>query len=221
MLSYLILLLFAVACSVAGERPSNAAAAAFYQSGRIDEALAVLRQLMDAQNEVPDPQTHFLLGAALNAKGDDTQAIRQYHTAMQLDPTLQYSSWYNIGVIHRHQKQYELALQAFTKAIAVRPECPLTLNNIGLMHHFQSQHEQAVPFFSRGLKFSLLQQSTTTKHNIVAAEIYFNMGVTLSRLQRIHQAETAYRGATEAAKFGSDLWVSATLNLAALCTFCD
>jgi chemotaxis protein methyltransferase CheR len=60
-------------------------AVALVHAGRLDEAAAVCRNLIDADGL--DANTHHLLGVCLEGRGDLDAAIAQYRLAAYLDPT--------------------------------------------------------------------------------------------------------------------------------------
>ncbi len=191
-------------------------ARALLQASHAGEALKLLQRgaaLYPAHSE-----THFMLGAAQQASGEVHAALRSYETSLALDPA-QFSAHYNTGLIHRHAGAPRQARTAFEQALALRPSCPLTLNNIGLTYHFEGDASAAVRWFQQALAAATV--NTTTVNNATVAEVQFNLGVGLSRLGQVLNAAQAYRAAVEAAGENSgsdDIWVSAAMNLAALCT---
>ena len=208
-------------------------ARALLQASHTGEALQLLQRgvaLYPAHSE-----THFMLGAAQQESGEVLAALRSYEKSLALDPA-QFSAHYNTGLIHRYASAPRQARAAFTQALALRPSCPLTLNNIGLTFHIEGNASAAVSWFQQALAAATGPTMPTGKdttstsarraagvNNAVVAEMQFNLGVGLSRLGQVLHAAQAYRAAVEAAGQSSgsgsdDIWVSAAMNLAALCT---
>ena len=60
-------------------------AEALISEGRVDEAIAVLRDFI-AASEVPSDRAYYLLGNAYRKKGDWQGAINNYLEAMDINP---------------------------------------------------------------------------------------------------------------------------------------
>jgi len=184
-------------------------ARAFFRQGRLQDAADLLSN--HVTKDPTDADAFFLLGAVYQAQKQPRKALESYSKSLQLSPH-QYSAHYNTGLIYRHQQQPQHARSAFMLALKARPECPRTMNNVGLTYYFEGNHRIAIDWF---LKASATNSSGD---NSTLGEVYFNLGVCYSRLGQILRAESAYRRAMDTALSCSDIWVSAAMNLAALCT---
>ena len=60
-------------------------AEALISEGRVDEAIAALREFI-AKSEVPSDRAYYLLGNAYRKKGDWQGAINNYLEAMEINP---------------------------------------------------------------------------------------------------------------------------------------
>ena len=191
-----------------------------FENGRIDHALPILRRSL--QLSPHNAEAHFLLGAAAQARSNISAALDWYAKALALNPTL-YGAHYNTGLIYRHAKRPKLARASFNAALALRPTCALSQNNIGLMHYFEANHTAAVRWFRRALATAANSHVGEPKRgNATVAEVHFNLGVCLARLGQVLNAADAYAAAMKAAELAhgeDDIWVSAAMNLATLCTF--
>ena len=97
---------------------------AYVMAGRHAEAIPLLEAARDAE-----PQNVMIwinLGAAylgnpvLATEEQQTQAIRAFETALDLDPAA-HSVHYNLGLIFADRKEHDLALAAFRRAIQLNP----------------------------------------------------------------------------------------------------
>lgn len=184
--------------------------------GKVDESLLTLQRILPKYPQ--NSELHFLNGAIRQSQGNTKEALSCYAKSLQLEPH-QYSVLYNVGLIHRHAKRPTAARQFFNKALLERPNCALTINNIGLTYHAEQENTEAVKWFSRALILAKSNNTTQGKQsNATQAEIHFNLGVCYSKLGQIYHAESAYHAAMETDTAGGDIWRSAALNLAALCT---
>jgi len=95
------------------------------------------------------------------------------------DKALISNAFNNIGVVHRDQGNYALALEYFEKslkvseALADKVAISLGLNNIGTIHGSQGNHSQALEYFQRALK---LGEAANDKNMI--ANALNNIGLT-------------------------------------------
>ena len=69
---------------------------ALLSEGRIDEAIASLREFI-ASSEVPSDRAYYLLGNAYRKKGDWQGAINNYLEAMEINPDSPAKNAYSIA----------------------------------------------------------------------------------------------------------------------------
>ncbi len=96
----------------------------------------------DKKQYAKEAVEHFNRGIELNQSGFLNQAATEYRAAIAADPRLE-EGWSNLGVIYAAQHSYSKALEAFQKALELRPNRPTTLNGIGTVLYAQKKYEEA------------------------------------------------------------------------------
>jgi tetratricopeptide (TPR) repeat protein len=97
-------------------------------AGRIDEAIAVYRDLLLQQPASAD--AHFLLGVALARKRDSRGAEEHIARAVALRPGSA-DFQHGLGLHYMHMKKLPEAIDCFRKAVTARPDFALAHNNLG------------------------------------------------------------------------------------------
>lgn len=85
----------------------------------VDDAIARARAFQDQIME--DASIEYLVGLAHKYKGDDKQAKRSYHTALERDPELT-EAWYDLGEIQLSEKDLDGAEASFSKVATLIPD---------------------------------------------------------------------------------------------------
>jgi tetratricopeptide (TPR) repeat protein len=115
----------AVECYAAARalRPElgQALANALVKSGRVEEGLALYKQLVTEQKD--NPWLHLRRGKALAEQGNVEEAIACYRQAIKLDPKYA-QAHYNLSNILKRQHRYKEAEAASREAIRLQPDSP-------------------------------------------------------------------------------------------------
>ena len=89
-----------------------------------------------------------------------------------------------MGNAHRDQQKLDLAIQAYDKAISIKPDFSEAFNNMGITLKKQGKLEEAIDAYCKAVSI---------KPNY--AEAYKNMGLTLQNKGKIEKAVDAYKRA--------------------------
>jgi predicted O-linked N-acetylglucosamine transferase (SPINDLY family) len=152
-----------------------------HQAGRLREAEAIYRQVLQVQPAHPDAL--HLLGVIAHQAGQHTTAVSYISQAIAHNPgAAEYHN--NIGEAYRAQGKLEEAIVAYRQALARRPNYPKVYGNLGNAYRAQGKLEEAIVAYRQALA---LQPDF--------AEAYNNLGATLATQGRLTDATAAYRQA--------------------------
>lgn len=101
------------------------------RAGQFDEAIARAERYL--QTNARDPQMRFLVGVALNQKGDVAAAQDTFSRLTQEFPELP-EPHNNLAVIHAAAGRYDEARIALEAAIRANPQYAVALENLGDVH---------------------------------------------------------------------------------------
>ncbi len=102
------------------------AAVAAHQAGKLDEAIASYRKLLDQYPNIAQVRSH--LGAALAAEGDYTGAIAEYKRALEIQPDAQVRL--NLGLAYYKEGDFPAAIGQF---VMVRDAAPGNIQAVLLL----------------------------------------------------------------------------------------
>ncbi len=123
-----------------------ARAAAEADAGRIDDAIASYRSVLDAEPTLAG--VHHNCGALLFARGDYEAAVRSFEEASKHRP-----AWtapvLAAGQIHFHAGRYAEAQAAFERALALDTNSIEALGNLGLTLQRRNRWNAALPYLQR------------------------------------------------------------------------
>ena len=161
-------------------------------AGRLDEAEALLKQLLAAKPK--EPTAIHLLGIIAHQRGQLTQAIEQVKRAIELAPqTALFEA--NLGEMYRLAGRADLALEHGKKAVALNPDYPEAMSNIGVAHYERKEYEEAAASHRRAIE---LRPSFAQAHS--------NLGNALHALRDFEGAVACYRRAVEINPRFADAW---------------
>ncbi|GAB3532720.1 hypothetical protein GCM10027443_16940 [Pontibacter brevis] len=101
-------------------------------------------------------EAHVNKGNALDVEGKQEKAIKEYYKAIKLAPN-HYLAYYNLGLTHYNQKQYNEAEQMLTKALQLRPNHSSSHLLLSYTKQAQKQRVQSIlPLYN----FLLLEPNT-------------------------------------------------------------
>lgn len=130
--------------------------AIFWQRGDLEEGEKLIRHATKIWGKSPD---YFAdLGGVLKQKGLLPEAVREYKTALKLDPGHKNA---RVGIMKCYSHQgYKLASEYhwdeaeanYLALLALNPGDPAVLNNLAEMYQHSGNREKALEFYSRALE---------------------------------------------------------------------
>lgn len=151
----------------------------------------------------PDAELYFLHGLAAARAGDLTTARESYMNTIRERNGVAPEAWFNLGRLEREAGRLEAARQAYTSAIAVRPEYSAAWNNLGLVYFDLHRFDEAETAFRQALDlrpdysapWSNLGRMYSTQNNDAEAVTAYEQALALNpddRVDRLRLA-AAYR----------------------------
>jgi tetratricopeptide (TPR) repeat protein len=162
--------------------------------GRLMEAEAVCRRVLEAQPDVPEAE--HLLGVIAHQNGKLSEAIEHVTRATKLAPK-QALYHANLGEMQRLAGRPKLAVEAARRALAIEPQLAAALSNLGVALYEMKDYEDAADAQRKAIE---------AKPDF--AEAYSNLGNALHALKRFEDAIPAYRRATELRPNYADAWAN-------------
>jgi tetratricopeptide (TPR) repeat protein len=97
--------------------------------------------------------TYFLCGLAQEKLGDDREAIRNYTTAIRINPNME-TACNNRGGAHYRLGEYVTAIKDFTRAIEINPSYALAYYNRGNAYYGKGDLDGAIEDFTRAIQMN-------------------------------------------------------------------
>jgi predicted O-linked N-acetylglucosamine transferase (SPINDLY family) len=157
-------------------------AVAHHQAGRLDEAEALYRQILEAEAHHAD--TLHLLGLSLHQRGHSTAGIPYIAKAISLDgkKALYHA---NLAAVYTACREGVKAEASARQAIALKPTAE-AWQNLGIALHLQQKLEQAIESYRQALHLKPAY-----------AEAHFNLGNAWRDARQLSNAVSAYRAALQ------------------------
>lgn len=131
------------------DRSNLEALVALYASGRLNEAEARAKELIDEAPETPI--LHNILGAILAGRGDSDAAARAYRNAIEIDP--EYAEAHNnLGNLLKDTDDTEGAIACFRRAIEINPDFAEAHSNLAGALMEAGSMEEAAEGFQRAVE---------------------------------------------------------------------
>ncbi|MDR3464788.1 MAG: tetratricopeptide repeat protein [Xanthobacteraceae bacterium] len=160
--------------------------------GRLLEAEALCRQVLEAQPNLPEAA--HLLGVIAHQSGRLPEAIEQVRRAVKLAPRVALFHA-NLGEMLRIAGRPRLAVEEGRRALEIDPAMPVALSNLGVALYELKQYEEA---------------ADTQRRAVAAApnfaEGHSNLGNALYALKRFDEAIASYRRAIALQPNYADAW---------------
>jgi predicted O-linked N-acetylglucosamine transferase (SPINDLY family) len=191
------------------------AAITHHQAGRLLEAEALYRQILEVQPGHPDALNN--LGNVLQEQGKFEEALAQYRQAVALRPDSAETHNNMAGALYA-QGKLEEAATCYQQALAIRADYVAACLWLGKVRQEQGRHAEATGCYQRALAlgaanadvfnhlgvvleaqgrreeaFAAYQQALTLKPDF--AEVYNNLGNVLRAEGRLEEAGQCYRQA--------------------------
>lgn len=155
-------------------------AIAYHQSGRLQEAESLYRQILES-----NPQHHdalHLLGLIVHQAGDFNTAIGLIRQAISIFPSAQMYS--NLGVIFQSMGKFSEAEDCYRQSIALNSQDANTHFNFALALKQQRKLVEAIDYYQRAVAL-----------NPNHAQAYYNMGNAYKALGEPQAAIESYQNA--------------------------
>jgi tetratricopeptide (TPR) repeat protein len=162
--------------------------------GRLTEAEAVCRQILQAQPNLPEAE--HLLGVIAHQNGKLGDAIEHVQRATKLAPQVALFHA-NLGEMYRLAGRPKLAVEEARRALAIDPKLPAALSNLGVALYELKDYEEAAR-----------TQRKAIAANPNFAEAHSNLGNALHALKRFDEAVAAYRHAIALNPNYADAWAN-------------
>jgi tetratricopeptide (TPR) repeat protein len=145
------------------------------------------RAKLDAERAKADAvKGAFDLGVAALAAKNFEEAVKQFQTAADADPTRDIV-FANLGDAFSGARKYEEAANAYKKAIELKPTTAAYYNNLGIIYGNAGKMDEA----------SAALQKVAELDPAGAGQAYYNLGAMLTNRGRTKDAATAFQKAIE------------------------
>ena len=170
-----------------------------HESGELSKAENIYRQILETAPDNADVLN--LMGMIAQAKGIHDQACNWFYRAIKHAPSSAHF-YFNLGLsLFNDNKPYE-AIDAYQKAITLKPEIKETYNYLGEVYRYLKDIENAEKYYKKALKIdseylearinlAALQKDTETLENIVSQNSDNAMAVYY--LSRLYENKKAYQ----------------------------
>jgi tetratricopeptide (TPR) repeat protein len=162
--------------------------------GRLLEAEAVCRQILQTQPNVPEAE--HLLGLVAHQSGKLAEAIEHLQRATRLAPHVALFHA-NLGEMLRLAGRPRLAADAARRALDIEPKMPAALSNLGVARYELKDYEGAARAQRRAI-------AVVPNY----AEAHSNLGNALHALRQFDEAIACYRRAIELKPDYADAWAN-------------
>ncbi len=162
--------------------------------GKLMEAAAICRQILQAQPNVPEAE--HLLGVIAHQNGQLGDAIEHVKRAAKLAPKVALFHA-NLGEMLRLAGRPKLAAEAARAALQIDPKMPAALSNLGVALYELKDYEGAA---------AAQRKAVEAKPDF--AEAHSNLGNALHALRRFDEAIPAYRRAIAINPNYADGWAN-------------
>ena len=156
-----------------------ARAAELHQAGRLEEAMAVYREIL--ASDPAHPQANNNLGNALCDLGRTTEAVDYYRRALAAKPDFA-GVHNNLGAALWEGGALEEAVASFRRALALKPDFAGARINLGNVLFDRGEMDEAIVCYR-----AAIAQSPDD------VEAYGNLGIALWDRGRLDEAEALYR----------------------------
>jgi len=162
--------------------------------GRLMEAEAVCRQILQAQPNMPEAE--HLLGVIAHQNGKLGEAIEHVQRATKLAPQVALFHA-NLGEMLRLAGRPKLAAEEARRALEIEPKMPAALSNLGVALYELKDYEEA----ARAQRKAIAAAPDF-------AEAHSNLGNALHALRQFDEAIAAYRYAIALRPDYADAWAN-------------
>lgn len=148
-------------------------------TGRHDELISLLNQSIRLQPNQPD--AHFNLGVAHQAKRDPKKAIESYENALHYNPTY-FEALINLGDLLQQIGDFQASIKAYRSALSINKNNSNLHNNLGTALKETGEINAAIESYKSALRLDSNHQDS-----------HYNLGNALRELGRPDDAITCYK----------------------------
>ena len=157
----------------------TAFAAVQNESGKRDAAVKSLHHALDLQPDNDD--AHRLLGEILAAQGQVDAGVAEVRAAVRLRPS--FTNYYRLGAVLFKASRYTAALEAYGRAVELRPSHGGAFEMLGATNQMLGHHDQAIGNYEHAIRVG------------PTATAYTNLGTEYFRTGAYEKARIAYLSA--------------------------
>ena len=151
-----------------------------HQAGRLLQAEAIYRQILQAAPNHPDAL--HLSGVIAHQTGKNELAVELISKAISVNPS---SSMYcNLGFALNDQGKLDAAVESYRKALSIKPDFAEAHSNLGIALQQQGKLDAAIESY---------QKAVSIKPDF--AEVHSNLGIALQQQGKLDAAVESYRKA--------------------------
>jgi tetratricopeptide (TPR) repeat protein len=162
--------------------------------GRLIEAEAICRRVLEAQPNLPEAE--HLIGVIAYQNGKLGEAIKHVQRAIKLAPQVALFHA-NLGEMYRLSGRLKLAADEARRALAIERNMPAALSNLGVALYELKDYKEAA---------RSQRKAIAVKPDF--AEAHSDLGNALHALRRFEEAVAAYRRAIELKPDYADAWAN-------------
>jgi superkiller protein 3 len=169
----------------------------------------------DTKEPPINTKTRFAAGRLAESQGNLPRAIQQYEAALRSDAG-HLPSLYRLGVVHAQAKQFDQAIDAWTRYVKATDGSPAAYANLGFCHELSGDLSEAEAAYEKGiarddksepcrvnygLMLARLGRSSEALLQLQAvlppAAVQYNLASVLEQQGQREQAKAGYRKALE------------------------
>ncbi len=133
----------------------------------------------------PAAREHYNRGVELHRSGYLNKAILEYKEAINADEHME-PAYSNLGLVYTAQKSWSKALEAFDKALTMKPDRTTSLNGLGTVLYAMKRNDEAMEKWKKAIEID---------PNFASA--YYNMGNAYETQEKNRDALLAYVKASD------------------------
>jgi Tfp pilus assembly protein PilF len=153
----------------------------YFQSGNLNEALAVCRQLLKAEPD--NSEALHLSGLIFFHLGDTDSALKNLRKAVKFAPD-NADAFYDLGNVLQEKGELTKAVTNYKKAVKLNPEFAEAYNNLGIALQDNAQPDKAIKYYKDALRIAPDY-----------AEAHNNLGVAFQEKRQLDEAITHFQKA--------------------------
>lgn len=145
-----------------------------------------IKNLQDMlKTEGDNPRLYKAVGIAYMKNNIDEDALYYLYGATQKDPD-DYMSYFYIGTIYENHLVFDLAIEAYKKAVEINPSFAQALNNLGYSYKERHYYTYAIEMYKRAIEIDPEDSG-----------FYYNIGNAYMGKEMLKEAYESYKKAVE------------------------